>query len=492
MLSMTLPTFEALQMFQTEYSIVPIYREIFSDRITPISLLQTLASYSSQYYLLESVEGRKNWARYSFLGFDPILELRCKNNQIQIKREDTIEKKTGDPNKVIREILAEYRSPKLKNLPPFTGGFVGYFAYEYMKYHESAIQFNSKESGDFQDVELMLFHKVIAFDHFRQKLIVIVNISTEDFEQSYLKGSQQLEEIIAMIREGKQAEISPLRLQTELKSVFSKEDYEEGVRKIQHHIHEGDIFQAVLANQQKAKATGSLLNMYRVLRTTNPSPYMVYMKTSDVEIACSSPETLIRLQNQELSTFPIAGTRPRGKTSEEDEQLIEQLLKDEKELSEHHMLVDLARNDLGKICRFGTIEVKKMREILKFSHVLHMATTVTGKIKDSLDPLDAIGAALPAGTLSGAPKIRACQIIDELENTRRGVYGGAIGYIDFTGNTDTCIGIRLAVKKDDVVYVQSGAGIVKDSVPEKEFEECNNKAGAIIDALKQSEGMFDE
>ena len=177
---MTLPTFEALQMFQTEYSIVPIYREIFSDRITPISLLQTLASYSSQYYLLESVEGGKNWARYSFLGFDPILELRCKNNQIQIKREDTIEKKTGDPNKVIREILAEYRSPKLKNLPPFTGGFVGYFAYEYMKYHESAIQFNSKESGDFQDVELMLFHKVIAFDHFRQKLIVIVNISTED------------------------------------------------------------------------------------------------------------------------------------------------------------------------------------------------------------------------------------------------------------------------------------------------------------------------
>ena len=326
MLSMTLPTFEALQMFQTEYSIVPIYREIFSDRITPISLLQTLASYSSQYYLLESVEGGKNWARYSFLGFDPVLELRCKNNQIQIKREDTIEKKTGDPNKVIREILAEYRSPKLKNLPPFTGGFVGYFAYEYMKYHESAIQFNSKESGDFQDVELMLFHKVIAFDHFRQKLIVIVNISTEDFEQSYLKGSQQLEEIIAMIREGKQAEISPLRLQTELKSVFSKEDYEEGVRKIQHHIHEGDIFQAVLANQQKAKATGSLLNMYRVLRTTNPSPYMVYMKTSDVEIACSSPETLIRLQNQELSTFPIAGTRPRGKTSEEDEQLIEQLL----------------------------------------------------------------------------------------------------------------------------------------------------------------------
>lgn len=489
---MALPNYNDLKEYAKSYSVVPIYREIFSDMNTPISLLRTLTAHSTQHYLFESVEGGKNWARYSFLGFDPILEFRCKDYQIEIKKENTVEKRTGNPANVIREILKQYQSPKLKDLPPFTGGFVGYFSYEYMKYHEPVLDFQDVEHGAFQDVELMLFHKVIVFDHFKQKMIVIVNIPTTDLEANYEKGKKQLEEMIAYIKSEQKVKINPLTLKTTLQSNFTKQSYEEAVRKLQHHIYEGDIFQAVFSNQQKAEATGSLLNTYRVLRTTNPSPYMVYMKTSEVEIACSSPETLIRLQDGTLSTFPIAGTRPRGKTTEEDEQLIQQLQKDPKELSEHHMLVDLARNDLGKISTFGSVQVKNSKEILKFSHVLHMATTVNGKIKEPFDAIDAIGAALPAGTLSGAPKIRACQIIDELEGTRRGIYGGAIGYIDFTGNMDTCIAIRLAVKKDNYVYVQSGAGIVKDSVPEKEFEECNNKAGAIVEALKISEGMLDE
>ena len=489
---MTLPTYNDVREYAKTYSIVPIYREIFSDMKTPISLLRTLAANSPQHYLFESVEGGKNWARYSFLGFDPILELRCKDYQVEIKKGDILEKRVGNPDDVIREILKQYQSPKLKDLPPFTGGFVGYFSYEYMKYHEQALNFQGIDKGDFQDIELMLFNKVIAFDHFKQKMVVIVNIPTCDLEANYAKGTEQLQEMVELILSEQKAEMNPLHLKTELQSNFTKENYEAGVRKLQHHIHEGDIFQAVFSNQQRAEATGSLFHTYRVLRTTNPSPYMVYMKTSDVEIACSSPETLVRLQDGILSTFPIAGTRPRGKTPEADDKLIEQLLADPKELSEHHMLVDLARNDLGKISEFGSMQVKNPKEILKFSHVLHIATTVTGKIKAGLDALHAIGATLPAGTLSGAPKIRACEWIDQLEGTRRGVYGGAIGYIDFTGNMDTCIAIRLAVKKDDYVYVQSGAGIVKDSVPEKEFEECNNKAGAIVEALKISEGMFEE
>lgn len=488
---MTLPNYNDVQQYAKSYSIVPIYREIFSDMKTPISLLRTLAAHSPQHYLFESVEGGKNWARYSFLGYDPILELRCKDHQIEIKKGNDIEKKEGNPDEVIREFLKQYHSPKLPDLPPFTGGFVGYFSYEYMKYHEESLNFQGTDKGDFQDVELMLFNKVIAFDHFKQKMIVIVNISTENLEKSYIKGTEELEKMVSLIHSEAKSQVKSLKLQTDLQSNFSKADYEAGVQKLQHHIHEGDIFQAVFSNQQKAECTGSLLNTYRVLRTTNPSPYMVYMKTSDVEIACSSPETLVRLEDGVLSTFPIAGTRPRGRTPEEDEQLIEQLLADPKELSEHHMLVDLSRNDLGKISQFGSVEVKNPKEILKFSHVLHIATTVTAQLKEGLDAIDAIGAALPAGTLSGAPKIRACQLIDQLEGVRRGVYGGAIGYIDFTGNMDTCIAIRLAVKKNSYVYVQSGAGIVKDSIPEKEFEECNNKAGAIIEALKISEGMFE-
>lgn len=488
---MTLPNYNDVQQYAKSYSIVPIYREIFSDMKTPISLLRTLAAHSPQHYLFESVEGGKNWARYSFLGYDPILELRCKDHQIEIKKGNDIEKKEGNPDEVIREFLKQYHSPKLPDLPPFTGGFVGYFSYEYMKYHEESLNFQGTDKGDFQDVELMLFNKVIAFDHFKQKMIVIVNISTENLEKSYIKGTEELEKMVSLIHSEVKSQVKSLKLQTDLQSNFSETDYEAGVQKLQHHIHEGDIFQAVFSNQQKAECTGSLLNTYRVLRTTNPSPYMVYMKTSDVEIACSSPETLVRLEDGVLSTFPIAGTRPRGRTPEEDEQLIEQLLADPKELSEHHMLVDLSRNDLGKISQFGSVEVKNPKEILKFSHVLHIATTVTAQLKEGLDAIDAIGAALPAGTLSGAPKIRACQLIDQLEGVRRGVYGGAIGYIDFTGNMDTCIAIRLAVKKNSYVYVQSGAGIVKDSIPEKEFEECNNKAGAIIEALKISEGMFE-
>ena len=269
--------------------------------------------------------------------------------------------------------------------------------------------------------------------------------------------------------------------------LFDKETYCGMVEKAKHYIREGDIFQIVLSNRLSAPFEGSLLNTYRVLRTINPSPYMFYFSGTDVEVAGASPETLVKLEHGILHTFPLAGTRPRGRTEEEDEALEAELLADEKELAEHNMLVDLGRNDLGKISRFGTVQVEKFHTIERYSHVMHIGSTVRGEIREECDGLNAIEAVLPAGTLSGAPKIRACQLIAQLENNKRGIYGGAIGYIDFTGNMDTCIAIRIAYKKNGKVFVRSGAGIVADSVPEKEFDECINKAKAVVNALKMAE-----
>ncbi|MBQ3463383.1 MAG: anthranilate synthase component I family protein, partial [Clostridia bacterium] len=270
-------------------------------------------------------------------------------------------------------------------------------------------------------------------------------------------------------------------------ALFSKDEYCAMVEKGKHYIKEGDIFQIVLSNRLSAPFEGSLFNTYRTLRTINPSPYMFYFSGTDVEVAGASPETLVKLEDGILHTFPLAGTRPRGKTEAEDKSLEKELLADEKELAEHNMLVDLGRNDLGRISKFGTVEVEKLYSIERYSHVMHIGSSVRGKIRDDCDALDAVGAVLPAGTLSGAPKIRACQLIGELENNKRGIYGGAIGYIDFTGNLDTCIAIRIAYKKNGKVFVRSGAGIVYDSVPEKEYQECINKAAAVINALKTAE-----
>ena len=297
----------------------------------------------------------------------------------------------------------------------------------------------------------------------------------------------ELKQLAELIRNGKKKAEPAGHLIGEVTPLFDKKIYCDMVEKAKHHIHEGDIFQIVLSNRLSAPFEGSLLNTYRVLRTINPSPYMFYFSGIDVEVAGASPETLVKLENGVLHTFPLAGTRKRGKTAAEDKDLEEELLADEKELAEHNMLVDLGRNDLGKISKFGTVQVEKLHSIERYSHVMHIGSTVRGEIKEGCDGLDAIEAVLPAGTLSGAPKIRACQLIGELENNKRGIYGGAIGYIDFTGNMDTCIAIRIAYKKNGKVFVRSGAGIVADSIPEKEYEECINKAKAVVNALKMAE-----
>lgn len=335
----------------------------------------------------------------------------------------------------------------------------------------------------------MLFDKVIAFDNLKSRIILIANVPTADIENGYVQAVAELERMEELIRHGEPVKDTGGRMTSGIKPLFSKEEYCSMVEKAKHHIFEGDIFQIVLSNRLEAEYEGSLLNTYRVLRTLNPSPYMFYFSGTDVEVAGASPETLVKLENGVLHTFPLAGTRPRGKTAEEDDRLEKELLADPKELAEHNMLVDLGRNDLGKISRFGTVEVEKYHCIEKYSHVMHIGSTVRGQIREDRDALDAVDAVLPAGTLSGAPKLRACQIINDLENNKRGIYGGAIGYIDFTGNLDTCIAIRIAYRKNGKVFVRSGAGIVADSVPEKEYQECINKAAAVVKALEAAQSI---
>ncbi len=471
------------------YAVIPLSEELMADMTTPMEVLQILKGVSSHCYMLESVEKQKRWGRYTFLGFEPRMEITCMNSILTVKEGGDIirQQKVRHPGEAVRDILREYRSPKVAGLPPFTGGLVGYFSYDYVKYSEPSLKLDARDEEGFKDVDLMLFDKVIAFDNLRQKIIVIVNIKTTNLQEEYDRGAAEIKRIIDLIKNGTMVPIVPGRLKSDFRKLFEESEYCAMVERAKKYIYEGDIFQVVLSNRLDADFEGSLLNAYRMLRVTNPSPYMFYFSSDDIEVAGASPETLVKLENGVLHTFPLAGTRPRGKDGEEDLALEKELLADEKECAEHNMLVDLGRNDLGKISKFGTVAVESYMSIERYSHVMHIGSTVRGGIRDDKCALDAVDAVLPAGTLSGAPKLRAMEIINELENNKRGIYGGAIGYIDFTGNLDTCIAIRIAFKKNGKVFVRSGAGIVADSVPEKEYQECINKAKAVMNALKSGE-----
>ena len=487
------PNFQEASVLAAQglYKCIPVSTELYSDLYTPIEVLRKLKRVSRHCYMLESIEDNQKWGRYTFLGYDPKLELTCTDGRLTVKNGTSMVFEAKHPGEYIRQIVKENKSSRIEGLPTFTGGLVGYFSYDYMKYAEPALKLTAKDEEGFKDVDLMLFDKVIAFDHFRQKVILIVNIRCENLETEYHKAEVELETMRRLLSDGEMAPLELGRCTSDFRALFDKERYCSMVEKAKHYIREGDIFQVVLSNRLEADYEGSLLNTYRVLRTLNPSPYMFYFSSDDMEIAGASPETLVKLENRTLHTFPLAGTRPRGATEEEDQKLEEELLADEKERAEHNMLVDLGRNDIGKISEFGSVKVEKYMSIERFSHVMHIGSTVAGTIREDLDAADAVDAILPAGTLSGAPKIRACEIINELEDNKRGIYGGAVGYIDFTGNLDTCIAIRLAYKKNGKVFVRSGAGIVADSVPEKEYEECINKAKAVRRALEMAQEDMD-
>lgn len=482
------PTLEQVKEYAKDYKAVPVSCSIYSDIRTPIEVLRILKSVSRHCYMLESLEDSKRWGRYTFLGYDPKLELTCTDGTVRVTCGTQIVVQNAEPAEYIRQMIEENKSPRMEGMPVFTGGLVGYFAYDYIKYSEPSLKLDALDEENFRDVDLMLFDKVIAFDHWKQKIIFIVNMKTDAPEENYAKAVRELEDMVQLVEKGEPVEIEPLKLTSDFHPLFWEKEYCRMVEKAKKYIREGDIFQVVLSNRLAAEAEGSLFDTYRVLRTTNPSPYMFYFSSDDIEIAGASPETLVKLEDGKLYTFPLAGTRRRGRTPEEDRELELELLADTKELAEHNMLVDLGRNDIGRISRFKTVKVEKYMSVERFSHVMHIGSTVSGQIREDKTALDAVAAVLPAGTLSGAPKIKACEIINELENNKRGIYGGAIGYIDFAGNLDTCIAIRIAFKKNGRVFIRSGAGIVADSVPQKEYEECINKAKAVVNALKAAEG----
>ncbi|MBQ9673944.1 MAG: anthranilate synthase component I family protein [Ruminococcus sp.] len=476
------PTFEEAQNY-SGFDVIPVCKEIYADVITPITLLRKISEKYENFYLLESIEGGEKWARYSFFGFEPKARLYCKNSTVTIEGEGADVIHTEKPLAVLRDYISHYKTPKLENIPPFTGGLVGYYGYSMIGYAEPVLKLKDSEFNDF---DVMLFDKVIAYDHLKQKITVIVNMKTDNINEQYQKAVDDIEEIIAMINDRAQLKNLKTYDKVNFKSNFTEEEYAQAVEKTREYIYDGDIFQAVISRRFETEYEGSLLNAYRVLRVTNPSPYMVFMRIGGDEIISTSPETLVRFHNGRLTTFPIAGSRPRGKDNAEDIALEEDLLKDEKELSEHNMLVDLGRNDLGRISKFNSVEVTEYMKILRYSKIMHICSEVQSDAREDVDAFDAIEAVLPAGTLSGAPKIRACEIIEELEKCPRGIYGGAIGYVDFNGNMDTCIAIRMASKKGNKVYVQAGGGIVADSIPHNEYMESYNKALAVINAIKNA------
>lgn len=481
------PSCDEIMELAKSYNTIPVCKEILADVITPITLLRRIAASKKRFFLLESIEGGEKWGRYSFIGYDPIMRVSCKNAVVTIDRNGKMENiETKKPLEVLRSILKDYKSPSLKELPPFTGGLVGYFAYSMIGYAEPKLKI---KSGDFNDYDVMLFDKVIAYDHLKQKICVIVNMSTDKILENYGKATAEIEKIINLINDSSPLPELKGRMKSDFECNVSEKEYCNIVEKTKEYIRDGDIFQAVISRKFTCKYDGSLINAYRVLRTINPSPYMVYMNIDNDEIISTSPETLVRLQNGRLYTFPVAGSRPRGKTDEEDIALEKSLLSDEKELSEHNMLVDLGRNDLGRISKYDSVEVTKYMVIHRYSKIMHICSQVESNIRDDCDAMDAIESVLPAGTLSGAPKIRACEIIEEQEALPRDIYGGALGYMDFTGNLDTCIAIRMAYKKGENVYVQAGGGIVADSVPKNEYEESANKAAAVMNAVRNADEL---
>ncbi|HZK35040.1 MAG TPA: anthranilate synthase component I family protein, partial [Bacillota bacterium] len=449
------------------YKTAPVSMEILSDIKTPIEVLRILKNISQHCYMLESISDNEKWGRYTFLGYDPQMEITCTDGKMEVGNDTFI---TSDPGKYIKQVLSERKSASFTGLPTFTGGLVGYFSYDYLKYAEPTLRLDAEDAEGFKDLDLMLFDKVIAFDNYRQKIVLIVNIFLRDYETEYKRAKKDLRLMSDLICTGQPQVEKAGKLKSQITALYDQQQYCDMVDQALRHIKEGHISQIVLSNRLGAKYEGSLLNTYRLLRTVNPSPYMFYFYSKDMEIAGASPETLIKLEKRTLYTFPLAGTRPRGQTDEEDKRLERDLLADPKELAEHDMLLDLGRDDLEKVSKPGSIIVEKYHTVERYSHVMHIGSTLRADLAEGKDALDAIRAMLPAGTLSGSPKVKSCQLINDIEKKKRGIYGGAIGYLDFTGNLDTCIAIRFAYKKNNKVFVRSGAGIVADSLPETEYQ----------------------
>jgi anthranilate synthase component 1 len=488
-------SFEEFSKLAENYNVIPIFKEILSDIDTPLSVFSKISEPDRFNFLLESVEKGENVGRYSFIGSSLPVYVRTKKNYAEFYNKGRIKfKETKDPIDNLKEVLINFKPAKVKDLPPFWGGMVGYVGYDVVHFYEP-IPDTKPDVLQIPDLFFFLSDEVVAFDNVNNKIKIIVSAilnKDDDLKEVYKNTLKKIKNIEQKLYT--EAKLDRLSLQNikdvrieNWKSNFKKDDFLKAVEKCKKYIVEGDIIQVVISQRFSKKLKTDPINVYRSVRVINPSPYLFYLDFRDIKLIGSSPEILVSVVDKKILTKPIAGTRPRGKDEEEDKKLQKELLNDEKERAEHLMLVDLARNDVGKVSKVGTVNVDNFMYIEKYSHVMHIVSDVSGELKEELHPLDVLKSVFPVGTVSGAPKVRAMQIIEELEPEKRGAYAGAVGYVSFDGNLDTAIAIRTAVVVDNEIFVQAGAGIVADSVPEKEYEETVNKAKAVIKAVEMAE-----
>jgi len=481
------PLFQEVEALSGRGNVIPIRKDILADLLTPAAAFLRVAHGRRRAFLLESVEGGERMARYSFLGWDPFLVVRGRGDSLCIEESGETMRENIRPFDKLRQLALKYRPVPVPEGPPFLGGAVGYFAYDFVRQFEKLPVIASDDLG-MEDLYLMYFSDILVFDHLLHRIHIVANIlvdrGTQSLEAKYQDAVLRIEQIEKRLTAPMSLPVSAgAQTVPDLQSNLGEDQYHSIVRKAKEYIRAGDIFQVVLSQRFRMPVTCDPFDIYRALRFINPSPYMFFVRMEDLHLVGASPEMLVKVRDGRVEYGPIAGTRPRGRTPEEDARLAEELVNDEKERAEHIMLVDLGRNDVGRVCEFGTVRVTDLMRIEKYSHVMHIVSSIEGKLRAGLDCLHALEACLPAGTLSGAPKVRAMEIIEELEPNRRGVYGGAVGYIDFCGNLDTCIALRTLVIRNGTAYIQAGGGIVADSSPEREREESCNKARALIRAV---------
>ena len=489
------PTFDEFKEYCRQGNVVPVYRQLLADVLTPVSALEKIGA-DGHSFLLESVVGGEKIGRYSFIGSHPFLTFKARRKEVSVSGVDEeAVYEAADPMDELKKLLSRYRVAHVEGLPRFSSGAVGYFAYDVVRYTENLPDAPPDTLG-LPDIYVNFYDTMVVFDHITKSVKVVHSVRTDgrDPEEAYDEAVARIDAVCELLRQPTAMladDIAPTGAVTlETTSNFEKQDFCDVVERCKEYIRAGDIFQVVPSQRLCAKTRVQAFDIYRVLRVINPSPYMFYLNFDDVKLVGSSPEVMVRVEDGQVTLRPIAGTRPRGKTDQEDQALARELLADPKERAEHVMLVDLGRNDVGRVARYNTVKVDECMVIERYSHVMHIVSNVSGTLEAGCDAFDTLRACLPAGTLSGAPKVRAMQIIDEMEPERRGPYGGAVGYIDFSGNMDTCIAIRTIVMVDDKAYVQAGGGIVADSVPEREYEETLSKARGLLRAIQVAEQIF--
>jgi len=489
------PSFDAFKRLARKGNMVPVYRQLLGDTLTPVSAFQKIAdeSATSHAFLLESAAGPEKIGRYSFLGAEPFGLFKCRRDRVEVISDGKAKfYKAADPLAELEKLMRRFRPVHTPDLPRFTSGAVGYLAYDVVRYVEHLPK-PPPDTLRLPDVYFMLYDLMLVFDHLNKTLKVVCTARTDGLSASeaYERATARIDAVIQKLRtpvETLTDDITPRgEALCRFSSNFTKRDYEAAVLACKEYIKAGDIFQVVLSQRLHTRTTAAPFDIYRTLRVVNPSPYMFYLKLGDLRLVGSSPEVMVKVENRKVVVRPIAGTRPRGKTDEEDVALAEELIADPKERAEHIMLVDLGRNDVGRVAQYRTVKIDDCMVIERYSHVMHITSQVSGLLRDDKTAFDALRSCIPAGTLSGAPKVRAMEILDELEPERRGPYGGAVGYLDFSGNMDTCITIRTIVLKGQDAYVQAGGGLVADSVPEREYQETLNKAKALLRAIEVAE-----